>query len=923
MALSVVRGSAQRIQSIERVAILPPILPLHPSRDSNPVQPQTHRRRWGSTNMSGEFSDGEVERASEGTVGSWWYRPRSCSSQRGVRRRCSVVSAVEAGRASPTPETRRTNLRKEIVREVNRCGEDVQRALERVFKFSALGRDNDTNDALRVKLRRQLYKLEWRFSHHNHVKEVRRDLAATTQRLATYLVVSNADGIQSLHASVTSQFNAMTAQLCASLMEQFSAVAEREATLLHAVTRNTIAPGELQSPSCRDGSFGNGLSNLDSSKAAAVALLCVVICAETTRAVRNALLLAAVCLLTTGGMIRQGPTVSRAMEYTPSNSITLHDAMGRRLLLPFELCQTRELFHATLVSLFSRTDGRWFIDAHRYVIVLKGQTSYCMDDTDWIRDVQPSTEIEMSIVVQNAREREHSDVVYCPVCLIGVSMVSTCSTCLCSKCGRELLSYFGRLRLPEIFDDDAQQAPKSIAYEVQDWGRFPRARPTSMSGTQRKTSTSSDDQNINSSNSRGQPDVVYRPQPSLDWWHQVHGFTRFSISQTPLRQDLGFSRALLSKPEDRLGLHLAAENGHYELAAQLLHRGVDVDASVAPGYTALHLASFQGHNRVAELLLDYGAAIDAAMEGITPLACAVYHNRLDTTALLIARGAIIDAPYAVRPTVLYAAASANNLNVVLMLLRLGVDVDEHFHNEVPLHVAVRSGHMDIVEVLLQNGADVNVRSLTGHTPLSIAALYGRVEIFALLCASGGTTKNASPAPSDQDISHLLYNGIEGGSHTIVETILQHRGADPNMHFEDGRTPLSLASEHGRVKLVELLLELGADPNADAMRPHWLKKRGAWKAWHAAVYGGNVTLIEILLQHGADVNARTNDGDTLLSIVLEGRCSWSPRYFDKVMSVLLSSGSVLNEQPSLLLQELESNVPGAWIDGVGHDSQTRT
>lgn len=83
-------------------------------------------------------------------------------------------------------------LRAEIVREVDRCGQDVQRALDRVFKFSALSRDNDTNDALYIKLMRQWYKLEWRFGHRGPMKEVRADLAAATQRLAAYLVVSNA-----------------------------------------------------------------------------------------------------------------------------------------------------------------------------------------------------------------------------------------------------------------------------------------------------------------------------------------------------------------------------------------------------------------------------------------------------------------------------------------------------------------------------------------------------------------------------------------------------------------------------------------------------------------------------------------------------------------------------------------------------------
>ena len=83
-------------------------------------------------------------------------------------------------------------LRFEILREVDRCGTDVQGALTRIVKFSALGHSSTKSDSPRVCLARQWYKLEWRFSHRDEVQTARQELMMATQRLTTLLVISNA-----------------------------------------------------------------------------------------------------------------------------------------------------------------------------------------------------------------------------------------------------------------------------------------------------------------------------------------------------------------------------------------------------------------------------------------------------------------------------------------------------------------------------------------------------------------------------------------------------------------------------------------------------------------------------------------------------------------------------------------------------------
>ncbi|KZV62439.1 ankyrin [Peniophora sp. CONT] len=808
-------------------------------------------------------------------------------------------------------------LRDEIVREVDRCGNDVRNALERVAKFSALGNEASADDVLRVRMKRQWYKLEWRFGWHGSVEGIREELASATQRLTAYLVISNADGIQNLGVSITSQFDSMTARICMLVMDQFAAVAMRDVVLSRAVHSNAGVLGELQVasrrvPSALLGPRGHALNGLDSSKAAAAALLCLAM--FTSRATSSptdfALLLVAFTILMCS-VARDGRALSSDVKYAPSNSITLHDAMGRRLVLPVELCETREVFHATLVNLFSRTNGCWFIEAERYELQFKRDGKYIYDC-----DVQPHTEVEMSVIVQDARHRPFSFMdIRCPVCLARNINESISA---CSGCGRDLKRSFASPQSVQTYLHGVRGGLQGIGYDVKDSGRFPRARPIPVPGTRRERSEPRHDHQANASGSRGPFSGTER---QLDLWQrQIHCFTRFSVSRTQLHPNIGH---LLVFDENQYELHLAAENGHYALVAELLDSGVDVDASVAPGYTALHLACIQGHTGVVELLIDRGAAIDAATkDDVTPLVCAIYHYQFKTIALLFARGAMLAARDSLRIAALHAAISVRNVEAAQILLRLGLDVNLPVHGDTILHRAVRFYLRDIAEMLLRRGADVNTRDKTGDTPLLIAARNGDADSFALLCAHGAMESHMSHTASIEQAKRgdLLHCAITAGSVTIVEMALQHSGTVLDTCFENGWTPLSLAARSRHHNVVEFLLSRGADPNVEVIPPQWAVQWGSSRALHEAVRSGDVEIIEMLLEHGADANARTGGEDTPLSLAMEGKRDGPGPYstdFDRVVKVLLSSGAVMDERASLLAQELESQTdslashPGAW------------
>ncbi|KZV61778.1 hypothetical protein PENSPDRAFT_274656 [Peniophora sp. CONT] len=295
-------------------------------------------------------------------------------------------------------------LRDEIIREVDQCGRDVQRALSHIAKFSALGRDNDAGSARRVKLARHWYKLEWRFAQRNEAQAVRRELTTATQRLTTLFVISTADG--------ATRFRTM-------LLRRLDALVARDATLFRIISENTAALSDLRETSRRSSDLVQELftsvPNGVDSRTAAVAVLCAAVCAmhgPYERVIPTALLLVAICIL-----LRSPERYRRALvqdvAYSAANAVTLLDAFGRQLILPFELCETQELFHRTLVNLFSRTNSRWFIETQRYVITL-AHDYVTIDGQSWELAVKRGREVHMSIILQ--RIESFSSSRKCPSC---------------------------------------------------------------------------------------------------------------------------------------------------------------------------------------------------------------------------------------------------------------------------------------------------------------------------------------------------------------------------------------------------------------------------------------------------------------------------------------------------------------------------
>jgi len=158
----------------------------------------------------------------------------------------------------------------------------------------------------------------------------------------------------------------------------------------------------------------------------------------------------------------------------------------------------------------------------------------------------------------------------------------------------------------------------------------------------------------------------------------------------------------------------------------------------------------------------------------------------------------------------------------------------------------------------------------------------------------------------------LYLASQAGKLDVVEFLIS-RGASVNSLTRRGFTPLHAASERGHAEVVEYLLFKGAQVNAKAdagfMPLHYAvynghkdvaalliskdakvngKNKVGWTSLHAAAHGGQKEIAELLIAEGANVNAEANDGTTPLQLALVGQHT-------ELTQVLMQHGARISEK----------------------------
>ncbi|XP_053397533.1 transient receptor potential cation channel subfamily A member 1 homolog isoform X2 [Mercenaria mercenaria] len=324
-------------------------------------------------------------------------------------------------------------------------------------------------------------------------------------------------------------------------------------------------------------------------------------------------------------------------------------------------------------------------------------------------------------------------------------------------------------------------------------------------------------------------------------------------------------------------LHLAAIKGDLRIAQLLIEKGAKINALNHEHQTPLHKAALFNNIECITCLLDNGATLEAKdKDNFTALLLAACYGHAKSVQLLIDRGADLSVEDKNDRTAVYLAAEENQLEVLEVLLRHNREKymvnhrDECSNN--PLHIAAKLGHLRIVKCLLNNGADLFCKNDMEQTPIHMAAVNGWTNVVRAIVNKEKNTMS----DGDEDSNTALHLAAMGGHIKLVEALL-NLGAEAEVRNSALRTPLGCAAAQGHLKTVKILAE--SDASIDAtdklnMTPLLL-----------AANNGHANVVDYLIEDmNADVTLRNNDGHNCLDLsVIEDHqdvateiiksCSW--------------------------------------------------
>lgn len=253
----------------------------------------------------------------------------------------------------------------------------------------------------------------------------------------------------------------------------------------------------------------------------------------------------------------------------------------------------------------------------------------------------------------------------------------------------------------------------------------------------------------------------------------------------------------------------------------LLDRNVEVDAADTAGRTALNLAAEQGTPEIVEKLLAHGAN-----PNLHP------YDELGTLSQAIIK---------------------KNHRIIEILIDNGAEVTKKdTWGWYPLFIAC--GDFMSASMLLNAGADPNMDLVGGAQLIHFAARKGQTKTVELLLDRGIEVDCREGIGNNSIQPTALYRAIEEQNEDTVALLIS-RGADPNLVFENARTCVHMAAKSGNFRILQLLLGHSIHRFNDTCEPE------CWTALHLAARNGHRVPTKLLLEAGWDYAAVDAAGRT--------------------------------------------------------------
>lgn len=254
-------------------------------------------------------------------------------------------------------------------------------------------------------------------------------------------------------------------------------------------------------------------------------------------------------------------------------------------------------------------------------------------------------------------------------------------------------------------------------------------------------------------------------------------------------------------------LHCAAHAGKKETILELLHSGAAVDIRNSDGCTPLHCATGLGHIAAMETLLSRSANVEARANQDDTLLHVAFESEQPIAVIdtLLAHGANLEAWNGPMVTLLHVAATVDNEENLLFLIHKGADIQaKTTEGYTPLHYAAGSHNSQNIQILLKYGAHVNERSYGGATGLHFAAFKGAKQAVGTLLDNDANLE----IKTDDELT-VLDLGLEARYDGVVRILLS-AGARLNV---DDCTSLQFDTSDGCQGLADFLFQSRANKSA--------------------------------------------------------------------------------------------------------------
>ncbi|XP_029554837.1 caskin-2 isoform X2 [Salmo trutta] len=280
---------------------------------------------------------------------------------------------------------------------------------------------------------------------------------------------------------------------------------------------------------------------------------------------------------------------------------------------------------------------------------------------------------------------------------------------------------------------------------------------------------------------------------------------------------------------------------------------------------------------------------------------------------------------------LHHAALTGTTELLSLLLEAQATVDIKDTNGMrPLHYAAWQGKADSVLLLLRAGASVNTPSQDGQIPLHLSAQYGHYQVSEMLLQHQSNPcllnkANKTPLDLACEFGRLKVAQLLLSSNMVV-ALLEGEGLD-GLDSASSNTPLHLAARNGHKDIIRLLLKAGIDIN---------RATKAGTSLHEAALYGKTEVVHLLLDAGIDVNLCNTYNQTALDNVNQFTTSSASKDIKILLREALGSLQVravkdywnlhdptaLNLRAGDLIMVLEQHMDGRW-KGYIHDNQRGT